>query len=98
MLILSRRPGDAILIDGDIRIIVLANDGGSVRIGIEAPSHVGIFREEIVDRIADENRRAGATSEARKWLGGLQPPSTGPRSTESDTQHPDEQKGLHSSP
>lgn len=98
MLILSRRPGDAILIDGDIRIIVLANDGGSVRIGIEAPSHVGIFREEIVDRIADENRRAGATSEAREWLGGLQPPSTGPRSTESDTQHPDEQKGLHSSP
>lgn len=98
MLILSRRPGDAILIDGDIRIIVLANDGGSVRIGIEAPSHVGIFREEIVDRIADENRRAGATSEARKWLGGLQPPSAGPRSTESDTQHPDEQKGLHSSP
>ena len=98
MLILSRRPGDAILIDGDIRIIVLANDGGSVRIGIEAPSHVGIFREEIVDRIADENRRAGATSEAREWLGGLQPPSAGPRSSETDTQHPNEEKGLHSAP
>jgi carbon storage regulator len=47
MLILSRRPGDAILIDGGIRIIVLATDQRTVRIGIEAPSTVGIVREEI---------------------------------------------------
>lgn len=71
MLILSRRPGDAILIDGGIRIVVLATDGGSVRLGIEAPSKVGIVREEIVNRIAEENRRAGATKEAREWLKGL---------------------------
>jgi carbon storage regulator len=47
MLILSRRPGDAILIDGGIRIIVLAADQRTVRIGIEAPSKIGIVREEI---------------------------------------------------
>lgn len=47
MLILSRRPGDAILIDGGIRIIVLASDQRMVRLGIEAPSKVGIVREEI---------------------------------------------------
>ena len=75
MLILSRRPGDAILIDGGIRIVVLAADSGSVRLGIEAPSQVGIVREEIVNRIADENRRAGATADAKGWLEGLKPRS-----------------------
>ena len=68
MLILTRRPGDAIRIDGDIRIVILASDNSGVRIGIEAPASVGIFREEIVDRIVEENRRAGATIDARKWL------------------------------
>ena len=77
MLILSRRPGDAILIDGGIRIVVLAADSGSVRLGIEAPSSVGIVREEIVTRIADENRRAGATADAKSWLEGLKPKGGG---------------------
>lgn len=67
MLILSRRPGDAILIDGGIRIVVLANDGGSVRLGIEAPDSVGIVREEIVVEITDENRRASAGDNAAAW-------------------------------
>ena len=71
MLILSRKPGDAILIDGGIRIVVLASDNGGVRLGIEAPTSVGIVREEIVNRIADENRRAGATPADRKWFESL---------------------------
>ncbi len=71
MLILSRHPGDAILIDGGIRIVVLAADERSVRLGIEAPSKVGIVREEIVARIAEENRRAGSSAEAAKWVEGL---------------------------
>ena len=52
MLILSRRPGDAILIDGGIRIVVLASGQRCVRLGIEAPAQVGIVREEIVGRSA----------------------------------------------
>lgn len=71
MLILSRKQGEAILVDGGIRIVVLATDNGGVRLGIEAPSEVGIVREEIVNRIADENRRAGATKADRAWLAGL---------------------------
>jgi carbon storage regulator len=54
MLILSRRPGDAILIDGGIRIVVLASGQRCVRLGIEAPAQVGIVREEIVHRTAGE--------------------------------------------
>jgi carbon storage regulator len=57
MLILSRRPGDAILIDGGIRIVVLASGQRSVRLGIEAPSDVGIVREEIASRDPDGHVR-----------------------------------------
>jgi carbon storage regulator len=73
MLILSRRPGDAIVIDGGIRIVVLASDKRGVRIGIEAPPHVSIVREEIVAQIVDENRRANAGPEAAALVGGLAP-------------------------
>lgn len=79
MLILSRRPGDAILIDGGIRVVVLACDQRGVRLGIEAPAHVGIVREEIVNQIADENRRASNAAAAKAnaadapWLEGVPP-------------------------
>jgi len=73
MLILSRKPGDAILIDGGIRVVVLASDNGGVRLGIEAPASIGIVREEIAKGIADENVRAGATPSARTWLESLDP-------------------------
>jgi carbon storage regulator CsrA len=50
MLILTRRPGDAIIIDGGIRIVVLASSQRSVRLGIEAPAQIGIVREEVLAR------------------------------------------------
>jgi carbon storage regulator len=62
MLILTRKPGDAILIDGGIRIVVLGVDARGVRLGIEAPTATGIVREEIAHAIADENRRAVAAT------------------------------------
>ena len=74
MLILGRRPGDSIVIEGGIRVVVLAVDRKSVRLGIEAPPHVSILRGEIVSAIEDENRRATATAEAAaEWLGDLKP-------------------------
>jgi carbon storage regulator len=60
MLILSRRPGDAILIDGGIRIVVLASGQRCVRLGIEAPAQIGIVREEIVGRSEGGERAAPA--------------------------------------
>ncbi len=71
MLILSRRAGDAIVIEGGIRIVVLASDKRGVRLGIEAPPHVSIVREEIVAQIADENRRAHVGAEAAALVGGV---------------------------
>ncbi len=71
MLILSRRAGDAIIIEGGIRIVVLASDRRGVRLGIEAPPQVSIVREEIVTQIADENRRANVGADAAALVGGV---------------------------
>lgn len=68
MLILSRKPGDAILVGDGIRIVVVSSDRGGVRIGIEAPADVPIVREEIVEQIAEENRRANASPDRSQWL------------------------------
>ncbi len=67
MLILNRRPGSAILIDGGIRIVVLSVDSGGVRLGIEAPEGITLLREEIVAAVAEENRRANAAAQAEQW-------------------------------
>lgn len=66
MLILGRKAGEAILIDGGVRIVVLSADRKGVRLGIEAPADVRIVRDEIVGEVADENRRA--TAIRREWL------------------------------
>lgn len=69
MLILNRRQGEAIIIEGGIRIVVLSSDRRGARIGIEAPTSVNIQREELVSRMAEENRRANARSTGTEWLG-----------------------------
>jgi carbon storage regulator len=63
MLILSRKAGDAIVIDGGIRIVVVQCDRGSVRIGIEAPADTTILRAELVDQVAAQNQRASVREE-----------------------------------
>ena len=50
MLILSRMAGETIMIGNDIRIQVLSNKNGQVRIGIDAPRSVSVKREEIVNQ------------------------------------------------
>jgi carbon storage regulator len=68
MLILSRKAGEAIVIGEGIRIVVLESDRRGVRLGIEAPADVTILREEILQAITSENRRASATEVAADWL------------------------------
>jgi carbon storage regulator CsrA len=50
---------------------VLTSDRRGVRLGIEAPPHVSIVREEIVTQVADENRRAHAGADAAALVGGV---------------------------
>ena len=72
MLILGRRAGESIVLDGGITIVVLACERGGVRLGIQAPADVTILRGEIVQQVEAENRRAPADPDAaRAWLGAL---------------------------
>lgn len=58
MLILSRKPGETVVIDGRIRVRVIRVEGDVVKIGIEAPSDVSIHRQEIYDEIQRSNQEA----------------------------------------
>jgi carbon storage regulator len=68
MLILSRKAGDAIVIDGGIRIVVVQCDRGGVRIGIEAPPETTILRAELVDEVAAQNQRASVRANVAPTL------------------------------
>ena len=60
MLILTRKLGEGLFIGDDIRITVVEVRGRQIRLGIEAPSHVVILREEIYQRIREQNLQAAA--------------------------------------
>ena len=55
MLILSRNQNEAINIGDDIKVVITAVKGGQVRVGIQAPKHVGVYREEIYKRIQQQS-------------------------------------------
>lgn len=59
MLVLSRREGEALWIDGEIEVRVLAIGEGKVRIGIGAPDEMKIVREELIDLGGDPGGPAG---------------------------------------
>jgi carbon storage regulator len=54
MLVLSRKVGESIQIDGGIRVTVTEVRGGRVRLSIEAPSNVRVLRKEIADSAAKQ--------------------------------------------
>jgi carbon storage regulator len=61
MLIITRRPGEKIMLGDDIVVEVIEVSGSSVRIGIAAPRSVRVFREEIWTAVRDENAAASAS-------------------------------------
>ncbi|HEU5395906.1 MAG TPA: carbon storage regulator CsrA [Verrucomicrobiae bacterium] len=58
MLILSRKPGESIVIDGRIHVKVVRVDGETVKIGIEAPADVPVHRQEVYEEIQRNNQQA----------------------------------------
>ncbi|MCX5845003.1 MAG: carbon storage regulator CsrA [Deltaproteobacteria bacterium] len=58
MLILTRKLGESITIGDDIKITFLETKGKQIRIGIEAPTHIAIHREEIYNLIKEQNIEA----------------------------------------
>jgi carbon storage regulator len=62
MLILARRPGERVVIGEEILVTVMAVNGHTVRLGIEAPRGVSVYREEIWLAVKEENRAAAAAT------------------------------------
>jgi len=62
MLVLTRRTNQSIVIGEDVVITVVEIRGEQVRLGISAPRHVSVYREEVLEQIRDQNRRAAELS------------------------------------
>lgn len=58
MLILTRKIDESIIINGNIEIKIVELEDGKVKIGIEAPRHIEIFRKELYEKIEEENKIA----------------------------------------
>jgi len=63
MLILTRRPGERVVIGDEILVTVMGVSGHTVRLGIAAPAGVPIYREEIWLAVKEENRAAAAAAD-----------------------------------
>lgn len=62
MLILSRKAGEAIRIGDEIEIIVTEISPNRVKIGIRSPKNIPVYREELYQKIKEENRQAALLS------------------------------------
>lgn len=58
MLVLGRKVNESVMIGDEIIVTLLAVEGDRVKIGIEAPSHVRILRQELYETVKQENLRA----------------------------------------
>ena len=56
MLILTRRVGETLMIGDEVTVTVLGVKGNQVRLGVKAPKHVSVHREEIYERIRAEQQ------------------------------------------
>jgi carbon storage regulator len=58
MLIITRRAGEKVMVGDDVVVHVMEIVGNTVRVGIEAPRSVPVYREEIWNAVREENRAA----------------------------------------
>lgn len=58
MLVLTRKPGETLMLGEDIQVKIVSVDGDQVKIGIEAPRAMKIYRREVYEAIQQENEAA----------------------------------------
>lgn len=58
MLVLTRKPGETVMLGEDIQVKIVSVDGDQVKIGIEAPRAMKIYRREVYEAIQQENEAA----------------------------------------
>lgn len=64
MLVLTRKSGEGILIGDNIKVVVVEVKGNQVKLGIEAPADVTVYREEVYIKIQEENIMAAQINSA----------------------------------
>jgi carbon storage regulator len=81
VLVLTRRPGESIVIGNDIVVTVLDVRSDQVRVGIDAPRSVQVHREEVFRQMVSENAAAVASAGAAQALLGPNPDRSRRRDT-----------------
>src|ERR1700683_2137237 len=103
MLILTRRPGERVVIGDEVLVTVMGVSGHTVRLGIAAPAGVPIYREEIWLAVREGNRRAAAapatppaagTKDEAGSSGGPDAPGETPAQEPTDAPHTDRAEGA----
>ena len=57
MLILTRRVGETVMIGDEIAVTVVGINGNQIRLGITAPKEIPVHREEVYERLHEQNTR-----------------------------------------
>jgi len=76
MLILTRKPGESLYIGDTVKVTIVEIKGNQIRVGIDAPPELRIYREEIYLQILEENKSA---AEAALSVEGLEPGFAAPK-------------------
>ncbi|UJF33225.1 carbon storage regulator CsrA [Paenibacillus hexagrammi] len=71
MLVLTRKKGEAIMIGDQIELVILGIEGDTIKVGIQAPKQVGIYRKEVYLSIKQSNEEASSSSVNLKNLAKL---------------------------
>jgi carbon storage regulator len=83
MLILTRKRGQSIVVDGEIEVTLLQIQGDQVRLGITAPKRVTVHRKELLEQVRAENvEAAGAGPQQARDLSQALVPGPAPEPTE----------------
>ena len=64
MLVLARKVGQSIVINDNVEILVIEVRGEQVRLGIEAPRNIPVYRKELLEQIREENLSAAGGADA----------------------------------
>lgn len=58
MLVLGRKPGEYVMIDDNIKVMVVKSDKGDLRLAIDAPKEINIVRGEVLEAREAKNNKA----------------------------------------
>lgn len=76
MLVLTRKPGERVIVGDGIEVTVVSVRGDQVRLGLVAPRDVSIYRAELVDAVKSQNAAAARAATAMRGKESVRAPAT----------------------